>query len=178
VDWVKQHRQLSVFALIVALQVVMVVAIVVREEGLQRGTEIVLESQPVDPRDPIRGDFVILGYRAEDIENTGGPRPSEGDWVYVTFEDRGRYWEPTVVLTRILPASEWNDERVSIRARVVSESPLRVEYPDLGEYFVPQGTGMLPEPPDVHVSVSEDGTARILYLEIDGKRWPFDEAER
>lgn len=177
-DWLKQHRRLSIFALIVALQVVLVLAIVVREEGLQRGTEIVLDSRPVDPRDPIRGDYVILRYRAEEIEGIGGPRPSEGDWVYVTFEDRGQYWEPTVVSTRILPAEEWNDERVSIRARVVDESPLRVEYPDLGEYFVPQGTGVLPKSPDVHVSVSDNGTARILYLEIDGRQWPFDEAER
>ena len=37
---------------------------------------------------------------------------------------------------------------------------------------MPQGTGVLPLPPDVHVAVSRDGIARIKYLEVDGERWP------
>ena len=90
----------------------------------------------------------------------------------MTFEQRGRYWEPTALGARNPDQDEWDRGRVAIRARVVLESPLRVEYPDLGEYFVPQGTGVLPLPPDVHIAVSRDGVARIKYLEVDGERWP------
>ena len=166
------RRRLALFVAIVGLQVALLVGIVAIEEWRQAGVEIVLESLPIDPRDPLRGDYVILRYRAEDVDGLPGARPRTGEEVYVTFEQRGRYWEPTALGARNLDQDEWDRGRVAIRARVVRESPLRVEYPDLGEYFVPQGTGVLPLPPDVHVAVSRDGIARIKYLEVDGERWP------
>ena len=166
------RRRLAIFVAIVGLQVALLVGIVAIEEWRQAGVEIVLESLPIDPRDPLRGDYVILRYRAEDVDGLPGARPRTSEEVYVTFEQRGRYWEPTALGARNLDQDEWDRGRVAIRARVVRESPLRVEYPDLGEYFVPQGTGVLPLPPDVHVAVSRDGIARIKYLEVDGERWP------
>lgn len=177
VDWVNQHRRRSIFTLIIALQVILVMSLAVREERLQRGIEIVLQSHPVDPRDPIRGDFVILEYQAEHLDGIPGVESPVGQWVYVVLSNHGRYWEPVEVRSSNLEGDAWSDKRVAIRALVVNESPLEVEYPHLGEYFVPQGTGVLPKSPDVHVSVSDDGTARIKYLEIDGLRWPFDKAE-
>ena len=166
--------RLAVFVLIVGLQVALLLAVIFIEEGRQSGVEIVLESRPVDPRDPVRGDYVILGYRAERLDGLPGARPRAGENVYVVFEHLGRYWEPVSVRTQNLGADEWERGLVAIRARVVDESPLRVEYPNLGEYFVPQGTGVLPSPPDVHVAVSRNGVARIKYLEVDGERWPGD----
>ena len=169
-----RHR-LALFGLIVGLQVTLLLGVIFVEERRQTGVEIVLESLPVDPRDPLRGDYVILRYQAEDVDGLPGARAAaEGDQLYVTFEDRGRYWEPTALGTRNLSRDEWEHGRVAVRARVVLESPLRVEYPDLGEYFVPRGTGVLPLPPDVHIAVSRDGVARITYLEVDGERWPRD----
>ena len=167
-----KRRRLAIFALIVGLQVLLLLGIIFSEERRQAGVEIVLESLPIDPRDPLRGDYVILGYRAEQLDHLRGVRPRAGAEVYVTFEDRGRYWEPTGFSTLNQDQDEWDRGRVAIRARVVDEAPFRVEYPDLGEYFVPQGTGVLPRPPDVHIAVSRDGVARIKYLEVDGERWP------
>ena len=167
-----RRRRLAIFALIVGLQVLLLLGIIVSEERRQAGIEIVLESLQIDPRDPLRGDYVILRYRAEQLDELPGARPRAGQQVYVTFEDRGRYWEPTALSTRNLDPDEWDRGRVAIRARVVIAAPLVVEYPDLGEYFVPQGTGVLPQPPDVHIAVSRDGVARIKYLEVDGQRWP------
>ena len=169
-----RRRRLALFVLIVGLQVALVLGVIIIEEGRQSGVEIVLESLPVDPRDPVRGDYVILGYRAERLDGLTGARPRAGAEVYVVFEHLGRYWEPVSVLTQNLGEDEWDRGLVAIRARVVDESPLRVEYPNLGEYFVPQGTGVLPSPPDVHVAVSRNGVARIKYLEVDGERWPRD----
>ncbi len=59
--WLAANRRLAVFGALVALQVVAVVAFIGREElFLRTGTEILVESRPVDPRDPLRGDFIIL----------------------------------------------------------------------------------------------------------------------
>ncbi len=169
-----RRRRLAVFVLIVGIQVALVLTVIFIEEGRQGGVEIVLESQPIDPRDPVRGDYVILSYRAERLDGLPDARLRVGEEVYVVFVQRGRYWEPVSLRTQNLGQDEWDRGRVAIRARVVRESPLRVEYPNLGEYFVPQGTGVLPAPPDVHIAVSRDGAARIKYLEVEGERWPRD----
>ena len=117
---------------------------------------------------------MILSYRAERLDDLPDARLRVGEEVYVVFVQRGRYWEPVSLRTQNLGQDEWDRGRVAIRARVVRESPLRVEYPNLGEYFVPQGTGVLPAPPDVYIAVSRDGAARIKYLQVDGERWPRD----
>jgi hypothetical protein len=146
----------------------------VREERRLAGLEIVLESRPIDPRDPIRGDFVILSYVAEDLRGVPGDDVGMRAGVFVELEDRGRYWEPVYVHRRLIPREDWRDGYAFVFARVTSLQPLRVEYPNLGYYFIPQGTGNPPTAPDVFVSVSDDGTARIKRLEIDGKRWPSE----
>ena len=169
-----RRRRLALFVLIVGIQVALVLTVIFIEEGRQGGVEIVLESQPIDPRDPVRGDYVILSYRAERLDDLPDARLRVGEEVYVVFVQRGRYWEPVSLRTQNLGQDEWDRGRVAIRARVVRESPLRVEYPNLGEYFVPQGTGVLPSPPDVYIAVSRDGAARIKYLQVDGERWPRD----
>ncbi len=169
------HRRLAIFVALIAAQAIFILAVVVREERRLDGLEIVLQSQPVDPRDPLRGDFVIIRYTAEDVAGLPTPRDlREGETVYVQFEDRGRYWEPVTVNERLLPRDEWRDGFAWVRARVESTSPLRVRYDDLEFYFIPQGTGDPPEPPDVFVSVGDDGLTRIKRLEIDGVQWPND----
>jgi uncharacterized membrane-anchored protein len=177
--WLHAHRRLAIFAVIVLAQALLVIAIVVREEGRLDGVEIVLESRPVDPRDPLRGDYVILGYVAEDLSAVPAPGVGNGDTVYVELSDRGQYWEPGFVYTYLIPRDEWRDGQVFVRARVEQLDPLRVSYPNIGEYFIPQGAGNPPEPPDVVASVSDDGAIRIKRLEIDGRVWPdeFDPSE-
>lgn len=174
-----QHRRLLLFAVLVAVQALFILGIIVREEGRLGGLEIVLESRPVDPRDPLRGDFVILNYAAEDLGHLQAPQVSEGATVHVLFEDRGRFWEPADVSGFGYPPREdWGDDQAWVRARVESSDPLRVSYPNLGNYFIPQGTGAPPRPPEVIVSVSDDGTVRIKRLEIDSNSWPNETVEQ
>jgi uncharacterized membrane-anchored protein len=170
--WLQTHRRLALFSVLVLVLALFVISSVVRAERRLGGLEIVLESRPVDPRDPLRGDYVILGYEAEDLSGFSTPTFRVGNRVYVEFEERGRYWEPITVRTGLPPRTEWPEGRAFVLARVESTSPLRVSYPDLGAYFIPQGTGDPPERPDVIVSVSDDGVARIKRLEIDGVPWP------
>jgi len=175
--WLRDHRTLVIFSVLVAAQLAFVLGVIVREEQRLGGLEIVLESRPVDPRDPLRGDYVILSYVAEDVSNVNRFTSRTTGTVYVQFEDRGRYWQPVGVWDTLPDRDEWGRDEAFVRATVTSTDPLQVSYEDLGVYFVPQGTGNLPEPPDVVVSVSADGTTRIKRLEIDGLRWPDDADE-
>ncbi len=174
-----QHRRLLLFAVLVAAQAIFILGVIVREENRLDGREIVLESRPVDPRDPLRGDHVILGYVAEDLRHLQAPQVPTGATVHVLFEDRGRFWEPVDVSGfGHPPLEDWDDDQAWVRARVESTDPLRVSYANLGNYFIPQGTGDPPKPPEVIVSVSDDGTVRIKRLEIDGERWPDETVDQ
>ena len=48
---------------IVGAQIVVLLAMIgVKEATLQTGTEVVLQTVPVDPRSLLQGDYAILGY--------------------------------------------------------------------------------------------------------------------
>lgn len=177
--WLAAHRRLAIFGVLVALQVVAVVAFVAREEiFLRTGTEILVESRPVDPRDPLRGDFIILSYEFENLgESVSGSRFCcfEGQDAYLWMRQVGDYWQP-VRVTRDRPSRDELQEldAVVLRGRVESSfgGGLRLSFTNIGRFFVPQGDGNPPEPPDVRLVVDGDGSARIRGLQIDGQAWP------
>ena len=173
-----RRRRLAVFVLIVGLQVALLLAVIFIEEGRQSGVEIVLESRPVDPRDPVRGDYVILGYRAERLDGLPGARPRAGENVYVVFEHRGRYWEPVTVRTQNLGADEWERGLVAIRARVDGERSMSrrsaSSIPIWGSTSCPRGRACCRRRRMSMSRSPADGVARIKYLEVDGERWPGD----
>lgn len=167
-------RRLAAFAILVLLQVLVIIGIVVREERIRAtGLEVVLKAAPVDPRDLLRGDYVILQYDVQSIpayKGLGLDRP--GDEVYVVLEHVDRYW--TVKEYRPASAGKPSSGAVFITGSIdsVDRDTVRVSFPNLDRYYVPQGTGNLPKPPDAIVIVDRDGNARIKRLEIDGKPWP------
>lgn len=175
--------RLLVFALLVLLQAVAVVGLVVREENLRaNGREILLKAAPVDPRDLLRGDYVILRYEVQDVplysrDYSGSPsEPAPGNEVYVTLRHDGRYWTPASYWQVSSDSLPPEPGVVFLRGTVTNVSRttamLRVSYPNLERYYVPEGTGNLPKPPDVAVLVDASGNARIQRVEIDGKPWP------
>lgn len=177
----RSRRRLVIFALLVAAQALVVLALVVREERLLRtGTEVILEVLPVDPRDPLRGDFVIMSYDAQDLRAVPGDFTSVGDDVYVVLQQRGPYWVPTEYRRERVSPSVLPTGAVQIRGVVTSRQPdLRVDYPNLDRFYVPEGQGVFPTDPDGRprlpdavVVVSGDGTARLAELLIDGQPWP------
>ncbi|MEZ4502659.1 MAG: GDYXXLXY domain-containing protein [Dehalococcoidia bacterium] len=170
-----RHRRLAIFALIVLAQAVVVLALVVREERLlAEGTEITLEVVPVDPRDLLRGDYVTLGYEAQDLANVLGDFATEGETVYVVFQQRGEYWVPIEYNRDRVSPSSLPSGSVQIKARVTSSNlgRIRVDYPNLDRYYIPSGTGNPPSIPDAVVTVTGDGEARLVRLLIDGQPWP------
>ena len=113
------------------------------------GTVAYLETQKMDPRSLMRGDYVILGYlRAQQIVSPAMARQAaiEGRPVYVTFttERPGRY--VAVSLERPEPA----EDQVCIVGRVRrlpspqqsgQEGSYSVDFPQIAQYFVPEGEG-------------------------------------
>ena len=177
-DWTRRHLRLTAFVLLVVLQVVVVVGFIVREEAfLRTGTEILVESRPVDPRDPLRGDFIILAYEFERVSDSvlGGLRCCrEGQNAYVWMRPVGDYYVAYRV-TRDLPSrGDRPAETVVLRGEVVRSfgGTLALSFTNINRFFVPQGRGNPPKRPDVRLVVSSDGSARVAGLQIDGQAWP------
>lgn len=167
------HKTRAIIA--AGLQLVVLLAIAgERQWTLARGTVVLLETAPVDPRDLFRGDYVILAYKISNL-NPGGLGSIEsfrpGQVVYVGLEQRGKYWEAVSVGTQ-KPSGIFLRGRTgySFREKMVS-----VRY-GIESYFVPHGRGRAIEqtrdPVAVEVAVGRDGTAVIRRLYIGNNPFP------
>ena len=171
-----------------ALVQIALIALMVGDRAsiLREGTEITLQTRPVDPRDFLRGDYVALSYTisvlpAGALRNQ--PSSSRAPYVFV----------------KLAPNSEGFYEAVSVHAEPVAVTPperlirgrvaygancggpshmfcdqLTIKY-GIESYFVPQNEGLEIEKArnqrkvSVVASVTPTGRAAIKRLLIDGK---------
>jgi hypothetical protein len=136
----------------------------------------------VDPRDLLRGDYVILNYKISDIPPNLFVPPltnplSHGSTVWVALSPRGEFHEivradisrfepkPGEVLVRG-KSGWWNGGRNV-------EREVRVEY-GLERYYVREGTGEPRGKLTVQAVVPASGRASIKQVLLDGK--PYAEA--
>lgn len=169
------------FIAVLAAQALLLLALIGQQEyRLASPTTILLETAPVDPRDLLRGDFVILSYKVSTLTNAlwnlPPPHPSkEGFPVFVSLERRGEFHE-AVLLSATRPDPLPN--RVVIQGkldRTWGNQQTRVTY-GLERYYVKEGTGNPRGKLTVEASVTTDGTPAIKQVFLDGK--PYAEAMR
>jgi uncharacterized membrane-anchored protein len=107
------------------------------------GKEIRLKTVPVDPRDILYGDYVILQYEISTVPKElwkVSEQPQYGDRVYVVLEKEGEYHKVTSVSKE---KPELGAKDVLLRGRYVFDmdtDSLFIEY-GIERYFVPEGTG-------------------------------------
>ena len=167
--------KLKLLALVLGLQTAWILGTtLVQERGLAIGKVILLETQPVDPRDLLRGDYLTLSYKISDVPLTAfSPPPTApvpaGTTVYVVLEPRGAFYAVARASTEpISPESG----QVVLRGRAQSwwnTSSAHLEY-GLERYFVREGTGMPPRGKiTVQVAVPPSGRGQIKNVFLDGK---------
>ena len=168
--------------LVLALQAAWVLATVVRQENLLNvGQTVLLETRPVDPRDPLRGDFVWLNYKISDVPAKLFSPPVKADLpygtkIYVALAPAGtnQFWEITRAGTeRFTPEAN----EVLLRGKTTwnwrsSGNSIHVEY-GIEKYFVAEGTGNPRGKLTAQVVVSKSGRANIKEVFVDGK--PYSE---
>jgi uncharacterized membrane-anchored protein len=102
---------------------------------LMLGESVLLETRPVDPRDILRGDYVVLDYKISDIPEALFPedmREFRRKIVYVTL-DRAASGIGTVKGVSAAPPSDG----FYIKGKMDYG---RIDY-GIGAYYVPEGTG-------------------------------------
>jgi uncharacterized membrane-anchored protein len=175
------------YALAGAIQVALIAVMVYdRVRVLRDGSEVTLQTRPVDPRDFLRGDYVVLDYEISNLpagELKDTPSQGRGTPVFVKLarKDAGVYGAVSVHSEPVPVA----DGEVLIRGRVASGATcganrrafcdrLRVTY-GIERYFVPQDEGKEIERSrnqgkvSIVAAVTPAGRAAIKRLLLDGK---------
>ena len=172
--------KLKLLFLVLALQTAWVLGTVfVQERALTRGQLVLLETRPVDPRDLLRGDYVILSYKISAVAtNLFTPALTQslpdGQPVFVLLERRGAFHEIARAATEPLALA---DGQVLLKGRTRygwSPSPdVRLDY-GLERYYVREGTGRPTGKLTVQAAVPASGQGLIRQVFVDGK--PYIEA--
>ena len=162
------------FFTLVALQALIIVGLSAYH-GYQRasGVLILLETLPVDPRDYLRGDYVILNYKISTLGSNMFAAPMVADEaigqpVYVTLEKRERFHEGVSASTSqpgLLPGQV---VLVGTLRQSWSQTEVRVDY-GLERYYVAEGTGNPIGKMTVEVSVPPSGRGIIREVYLDGR---------
>ncbi len=167
-----------------------------KEYTLRTGTEVILKTEPVDPRDIFRGDYVNLNYNITTLDLKTIPAEDThfdyNDKIYLALEVKDGYGVPKKIY-RTPPENElyikgtvkeiirdWKIDEVGVMTEEEDIPELRVDY-GIESYFVPEGKGLEiesnqwtgEEKVDVKVVIDKFGNAVIKSLLIDGKEVEF-----
>jgi len=177
------------FAIVVALQIlVLLIIIVFKFSVISGGADVFLKIMPVDPRDPLRGDYVTFRYNISQIEGHyfNYSPVKNGDKIYVSLDSGryDRYWGVSGMVEKNKPSkgvflkgvveSEGVDS-FEIESNRFRPNMISIKY-GIEEYFIPEGTGWNQrfggDNNYAKVAVDENGNAVIKQLYIDDKPWP------
>ena len=148
---------------------------------LKNGHEVRLAVVPVDPRDLLRGDYILLSYDISRLDNAqldGDDAFAAGDAIYVALAQAGEGWKATTITHAPPTGGTWIKGAV-MNVRTGSQDckdtckTYEVEY-NIEKFFVPEGTGRALEAPRngdhlaVDVALGADGRAALKRLLVDG----------
>ena len=167
-----------------------------KEYTLRTGTEVILKTEPVDPRDIFRGDYVNLNYNITTLDlKTILAEDTHFDYndkIYLALEVKDGYGVPKKIYRT--PAEnelyikgtvkeiirDWKIDEVGVMTEEEDIPELRVDY-GIESYFVSEGKGLEiesnqwtgNEKVDVKVVIDKYGNAVIKNLLINGKEVEF-----
>jgi uncharacterized membrane-anchored protein len=176
--------KLKLFVLVLALQSAWLLGTVaVQEHALATGKVILLETERVDPRDLLRGDYLILNYKISNVPTNLFSPPVSRDLpyntkIYVALAPATNQFYVLVKAStnQLTPAA---DELV-LQGKKSSEwgwgqstNTVHVEF-GLERFYVAEGTGNPVGKLTAQVVVPASGRGRVKQVFVDGK--PYADA--
>lgn len=133
-------------AVVVAIQFLVLLAVIAfKQYTIITGETVVLRTAPVDPRDPLRGDYVTVRYEISrlDSRNLAGDENVYGEAYVELREGADGYWEAVAI---------HNDRKRSFDNSVLIKGDASYSYANRGydiynidygieEIFIPEGSG-------------------------------------
>jgi len=142
------------FSIALGLQILIILVIIIfKVAQFTGGTEVLLKLAPIDPRDPLRGDYLNLRYDISSVSGLGGQALKNGDVVYVPLQKSGSFWiaGPSGGLQKNKPA-QTDSNTVYIKGTIMNggqdsglfgyynTGSFTIKY-NIESYFVPEGKG-------------------------------------
>lgn len=129
---------------------------------LSNGKTIVLDTAPVDPFDPFRGQYMIINYEISTFPNKDF---KQGDTVYVSLkEDAEGIWR-FVDSSKVKPSS---GDFIKGKVTNVFSNDVRVDY-GIEQFFFEKDAKVPTQDITVEVKVTDSGRAALVQLLQDGK---------
>jgi uncharacterized membrane-anchored protein len=176
--------KLKLFMLVLVLQSAWVLGTVaVEEHSLASGKLILLETHRVDPRDLLRGDYLILNYQVGEIPRGLFSPPMAGElapgarvYVILAPATNGFFGVVRASTNVITPsAGEVLMQGKSDAQWWTGTNAVHVEY-GIEKYFIAEGTGNPVGKLTVQAAVPASGHPRIKDVLLDGR--PYAKAMR
>lgn len=182
--WARLPKAVLFGAAILLQCAILVLMVADRVRILREGREVTLQTRPVDPRDLLRGDYVVLGYDISQLPAgalAGQPTAERNPVMFVKLapDANGLYQAVSVHAEPVTVTAP----EVLIRGRIVYScgstsrtfcDKLQIRY-GLESYFVPEGEGKKLEQARnqqklrVVAAVLPSGRAAIKRLLLDGE---------
>lgn len=165
------------FIIAIVIQLIIIFGIIIFKVAvLTGGTEVLLQIEPVDPRDPLRGDHLTFQYRISSVDTYlfDYSPVKDGDTVYVPLEQRGKYW---TAIRGIRKTKLPDKEEIFIKGKVSSSrgSRIHIVY-GIEDYFISEGVGQdftfWRREAAARVSIDENGNAVLKQVYVDDRAWP------
>lgn len=152
-----------------------------RASILRSGKEVVVQTEPLDPRDLMRGDYVILGYDFSSIERSKFiGHPVDGSQaVYIVLKS-GADGSSEMSRAGFVPFADLAADEVQLQGEALysisdnADSTVQARF-GIERYYVPEGQGHAIEDAQRErritavIAVTPSGQAQIKALRDDGK---------
>lgn len=163
------------FFIAIALQIVIICAIAIfKLSVVSGGTEVLVRIQPVDPRDPLRGDYVTFQYDISSVYGSYNTSYTKGQTVYVPLYKSGKYWVANYVRTDA-PTDGSLYLKGVVKADTSRDQLVNITY-GAEEYFIPEGTGRTfnfwDKESAALLAVDAYGNSVLKRIYVEGKQWP------
>ena len=186
-------KKLVISALVLALVQIGFLSWIIagRAAILRNGTEVLLKIEPVDPRDLLRGDYIILGYEISRLpvkliaNIPAGQLVSENTPIVVRLKPGADgYWHAATAWFGKAPTPPAADEadivgQVAPGWTLDPESTIAPQY-GIDRFYLPEGQGMAIQndmrvrPFGMRIALAANGEAQIKAL-MDGDKTLFEE---
>ncbi|POF32254.1 GDYXXLXY domain-containing protein [Roseibium marinum] len=168
-----------IWGLLALIQLALIsIPLVDRLQVQMTGEAVQLEIVPVDPRDLLRGDYVVINLAIANVSKDipGSDTLRSGDVVFVGLSAEGGGPAGPVILAKA--REEAGPLAISGTVLSVSDDSLRIDY-GIDAFFLPEGEGRIIERLDrkrvlLEVSIAGDGRSLPLALLVDGKTFRSD----
>ncbi len=165
------------FILAIAIQLVIIFGIIIFKVAvLTGGAEVLLRIEPVDPRDPLRGDHLTFSYKISNLNSYlfDYSPIRDGDTVYVPLKQQGKYW---VAIFGVQKTKLTDEGKIFIEGKISSSYGNRVHIIyGIEDYFIPEGVGQdfsfWRREAAARVSIDKNGNSVLKQIYVDDKSWP------